>query len=140
MKPSALVAALLAVGLLAPSSAGGTESSRREIAFPTYDQGNDVPSALTRGRLVNRQACLRLAKGNGRSTMLIWPESMELVESPSATKIVKANGSSVQVGDRVRVGGGGVPSRLAKRLAEIPPRCQIRPYWMVGSIGPLSSA
>jgi hypothetical protein len=140
VKQSALVAALLAVGLLTPSSAGGAESSRREIAFPTYNQGNDVPSALTSGRLVNRRGCLRLAEGNGRSTMLIWPESMELVESLLATKIVKANGSSVQVGDRVRVGGGNIPSRLAKRLAEIPPRCQIRPYWMVGSIGPLSSA
>jgi hypothetical protein len=67
--------------------------------------------------------------------MLIWPDSLKLVGSTGHLGVANESGKVLaRVGNDVRVGGGQIPSRVANRLAEIPNRCQVRPYWVVTSI------
>ncbi len=123
---------------------GGDEttapSGGSEVFFPRQQAGGEAMMAEISGKLVlDDEGCLRIEEHPGHAdTVPIWPAGFELDTSGGEVSVLDGEGRvAATVGDRVYMGGGGVPKdrvTLADEgmLRELFERCPGE-YWLVGS-------
>lgn len=101
--------ALLGFALLLGLSAGCSAVPRPAPAgwyFPRHEGfQNGGPAALGIGTLVARQGCLYI-DGEGPDTLVIWPRDFWLEVSGGIAIVQSGGGTSVRLGEEVRMGGG----------------------------------
>ena len=91
--------------------------------------------AQIEGELVIEHGCIRVEKIDGVDLLLIWPPGFELSVDGGDVRISDDTGTSLSVGEEVRIGGGGAPLALVQVLVEQPlPNDCPGPYWVVGEI------
>jgi hypothetical protein len=123
-------------------SAGGdktTSAPRDEVFFPRQRQGGEQMMAEISGKLVlDDEGCLRMEEHPGHAeTVPIWPSGFELDTGDEVIVLDDEGRVAATVGEKVYMGGGGVPKdrvTLAdeRMLRELFERCPGE-YWIVGS-------
>ena len=106
------------------------------LAFPTAEPQPAYPTALLLGRLVERDGCLRVVRGQ-YETLVIWPETMSPATDTKGRIVVLGDDGAVKavVGERIEGGGGEIPLDHLETLgARVPERCRDGPYWLLSDI------
>jgi hypothetical protein len=138
----------LAAVLLTAACGGGpdpggdetTSAQGAEVFFPRQQAGGESMMAEVSGTLVlDDEGCLRIEEHPGHTdTVPIWPAGFELDTSGDEVSVLDEEGQvAATVGEKVYMGGGGVPKdrvaladeRMHRELFE---RCPGK-YWIVGS-------
>jgi hypothetical protein len=110
----------------------GCASSPTVSYFPVQQTSGPSLTALTSGKLVLENGCIRL-KWDGGSDLLIWPYGYSYRISGSLVEVVDDKGNMVaRTGQCKQLGGGEVPSIEPYTGKPSPANCS-GPYWLVGS-------
>ena len=98
-------------------------------------EGRVAKEALMEAELVLEDGCLRAKKMKGTDYLLIWPPGFKLSVDGGDVRVSDDTGTSLSVGEEVRIGGGGVSLTHVQVLVEQPlPHDCPGPYWIVGEI------
>jgi hypothetical protein len=93
-------------------------------------------TALTIGKLVVKDGCLRIGEG-GSSHLILWQPDYFVNNNNGVIEVLDRNGQVVaRVGEEIRMGGGEVPltPELERQLrAPLPKECP-GPYWLMGQL------
>jgi hypothetical protein len=104
--------------------------------FPTRPAPGPSLLALTSGKIVVEDGCLRL-EWDGGSDLLIWPYGFSYRISGNDIQILNEKGEIVaRTGDYKQLGGGEVPS-LELATGSTPSVNCPGPYWVVSSVNNL---
>lgn len=130
---------ITAVFLAACSNQNATSSMPTpDVFFPKQKETEGeraVMDALLTGDLVEANGCLRVnASESGNSYLLIWPPDFSRTTENGMIQVRDGSGQVVvQVGDKVRISGGEVPTEAAQEFSDQPlPHDCPEPYWIVG--------
>lgn len=105
-------------------------------------------AALIEGTLVVEDGCLRVARPDRASVLIVWPAEATLRTDGGMVRVADGRGRAVaQVGQPVRLGGGELSREAISALpgrplrAPLPPNCPA-PYWLAARLaapGPAGS-
>lgn len=109
-----------------------------DVFFPKQKETEGeraVMDALLTGDLVEVNGCLRVnASESENSYLLIWPPDFSRTNENGVTQVRDGSGQVVvQVGDKVRISGGEVPTEFAQEFSDQPlPHDCPEPCWIAG--------
>ncbi len=87
------------------------------------------------GMLVLEDKCIRVARDDNGSFLLIFPPDFTMAAENGNVEILNQDGEiKAHLGDRVHIGGGGIGSfsQIDPYVqAQVPSQCD-GPYWIVG--------
>ena len=106
--------------------------------FPQQQEAQpDSMDALTVGKLVLDDNCLRVQDSDNNNYLLVWPQSYSLNVAGENVQVKDDTGKIVvQVGDVANVSGGEVPAdQIGNYVAQatMPADCP-GPFWLVASV------
>ncbi len=131
-----IIMSILVIGCVEKPSQNGVSVNTSLSPAPFFPvQKNDsnglFMDALLEGELVLESGCLRAG-----GYLLVWPHGFSLSTKDGVIQIIDATGKPVaRVGDKLKVGGGEMPSEIiAKYSVELPSARCSGPYWIVGEV------